>query len=64
MDIESQLLNALKVQQQQYALESLKHPSKRDAFEYGYRVGIVEGIEMAINTLLELIRKERDDENF
>lgn len=62
MSFESELLNQLKVQQQEYALESLKRPSTRDAFEYGYRVGVVAGLERAVDLLLEMVRKERDDD--
>jgi hypothetical protein len=34
----------------------------RDNFEYGYRVGMVAGYEAALNLLLDLVRRERDDE--
>ena len=62
MSIEAQLLNTLKVKQQEFALESLTRPQNRDAFEYGYRVGVVAGYEAAINLLLDLVSKERDDD--
>jgi hypothetical protein len=61
VSIEAQLLNNLKVKQQEFALESLKRPQNRDTFEYGYRVGVVAGYETAINLLLDLVNKERDD---
>jgi len=60
MSIEQRLLNALKVKQSEFALEGLKRPLQRDAFEYGYRTGIVNGYEAAINVLLDLIKDERD----
>jgi hypothetical protein len=62
VSIEAQLLNTLKVKQQEFALESLTRPQNRDAFEYGYRVGVVAGYEAAINLLLDLVSKERDDD--
>ena len=62
MSIEVDLLNGLKAAQQQFALDALKRPVNRDNFEYGYRVGVVAGYEAALNLLLDLVRKERDDE--
>jgi hypothetical protein len=60
MAIESQLLNRLKAEQQQFALDALKRPVNRDAFEYGYRVGVVAGYEAAIKALLEMLDDERN----
>jgi hypothetical protein len=60
MAIESQLLNRLKAEQQQFALDALKRPVNRDAFEYGYRVGMVAGYEAAIKALLEMLDDERN----
>ena len=60
--IEQRLLAALKTKQAEFALEGLKRPLQRDAFEYGYRTGVVNGLEMAMNTLMDLIRDERDGE--
>ncbi len=62
MSIEAQLLNTLKVKQQEFALESLKRPQNRDAFEYGYRVGVVAGYEAAINVLLAILDEERNSD--
>ena len=60
MNLEQRLLAALKAKQSEFALEGLKRPLQRDAFEYGYRTGVVNGYESAINTLLELVAEERD----
>ena len=62
MSIEAQLLNNLKVKQQEFALESLKRPQNRDTFEYGYRVGVVAGYEAAINVLLAILDEERNSD--
>ena len=59
MALETQLLNRLKAEQQNFALEALKRPVERDAFEYGYRVGMVAGYEAAIKALLDLLDDER-----
>lgn len=61
--IETKLLNTLKAKQSAFALDALKQPQNRDAFEYGYRVGTVAGYEAAINVLLDLVSKERDDKD-
>jgi len=62
VSIEAQLLNNLKVKQQEFALESLKRPQNRDTFEYGYRVGVVAGYEAAINVLLAILDEERNSD--
>lgn len=60
MSIEDRLLGKLKADQQVFALEALKRPVDRDAFEYGYRVGMVAGYEAAIKALLDLLNDERN----
>lgn len=59
MAVEDRLLAKLKVDQQSFAFEALKRPVERDAFEYGYRVGMVAGYEAAIRALLDLLDDER-----
>jgi hypothetical protein len=61
--IETKLLNRLKAQQQQFSVDALKRPQERDAFEYGYRVGVVAGYEAAINVLLKLLEEEKSGVN-
>lgn len=61
--IETKLLNRLKAQQQQFSVDALKRPQERDAFEYGYRVGVVAGYEAAINALLSLLDEEKSKGN-
>ncbi len=63
MNIETQLLNRLKASQQEFAVEALKRPVNRDAYEYGYRVGMVAGYEAAINVLLMLVDEEKYSDN-
>jgi hypothetical protein len=62
MAVEDRLLHKLKVDQQVFALEALKRPVERDAFEYGYRVGMVAGYEAAIRSLLDLLDDERNND--
>jgi hypothetical protein len=62
MAIEERLLGKLKADQQVFALEALKRPVERDAFEYGYRVGMVAGYEAAIRALLDLLNDERNND--
>lgn len=59
MNLETKLLNALKAEQQQFALQALKRPVERDAFEYGYRVGTIAGLESAVNVLFKLVDEEK-----
>ena len=62
MQLSDRLLAQLKAEQQQYALAGLKQPHQRDAFEYGYRSGVVAGYEQAIGLLLKLLDEERNGE--
>jgi hypothetical protein len=59
MNFETLLLARLKAAQQEFALGALTRPQERDAFEYGYRVGLMAGYEAAINVLLNLISEEK-----
>lgn len=63
MNLEKRLLDRLKSEQAQFALDALKRPVSRDAFEYGYRVGVVAGYEAAVTVLLSLLDEERDSGN-
>ncbi len=58
--IEQTLLRKLKELQVSYALESLQRPNTRDTFEYGHRVGVVGGLEMAVDLLLTLLDEEKN----
>lgn len=59
MNFETTLLNRLKAEQQQFALEALMRPQTKDAFEYGHRSGTVAGLEAAIEILLNLTKEEK-----
>ena len=63
MNLEAQLLNRLKAEQQSFAVDALRRPQTRDTFEYGYRVGMVAGYEAAINVLLNLLDEEKNFDN-
>jgi len=59
VNFETLLLNRLKAAQQEFAFEALKRPQTRDVFEYGHRVGVVEGYEAAITLLLNLANEDK-----
>jgi len=63
MNFETKLLNRLKAEQAQYALDALKRPQERDAFEYGLRVGMIAGYEAAIEVLINLTKEEQHGNN-
>lgn len=63
MSIADRLFNRLKADQQSFALDALRRPQNRDAFEYGYRVGMIAGYDAAINLILQLLKEEKDDNN-
>jgi hypothetical protein len=58
MSFESRLLGRLKEEQGKFALDALRRPQTRDAFEYGHRVGMFAGYEAAITVLLNLLDEE------
>ena len=62
-NLAAKLLDGLKTGQQQFAMESLHRPQTRDAFEYGYRVGVVAGYDASIKLLLDLLNEERHGDN-
>ena len=62
MIIHDKLLNRLKAEQQEFAVDALRRPQTRDTFEYGYRVGVFAGYEAAINVLLNLLSEERNSD--
>jgi hypothetical protein len=63
VNFETKLLNRLKAEQQKFAADALKRPQQRDAFEYGYRVGVVAGYEQAIEVLLKILDEEKNVDN-
>jgi len=63
VNVPQELLNRLKASQQTFALDALKRPQDRDAFEYGYRVGVVAGYDAAINVLLNILDEEKHVDN-
>ncbi len=56
--IHDKLLNALKKRQSEFALQSLKAPGDKTAYDYGYRVGSVAGLENAMDVLVNLVAEE------
>ena len=63
MNFETKLLNRIKAAQQQFSVDALKRPQQRDAFEYGYRVGVVSGYEAAIEVLLKILEEDKNSDN-
>ncbi len=63
MNIATILLNRLKAEQASFALDALKRPQNRDAFEYGHRVGLVAGYEAALNILFSILDEEKHSDN-
>lgn len=63
MNLETKLLNRLKAAQADFSASALKQPQHRDAFEYGFRVGIATGYERAIDVLLKIIDEEKHSDN-
>lgn len=60
MNLETKLLNRLKSRQQTFALEALQRPNTKDTFEYGRSAGVIAGLEMALETLVNCVKEERE----
>lgn len=60
MATEAQLIARLKQEQQDYAVQALSRPDKRDEFEYGFRTGVLEGLRKAEELLLKLVKEENE----
>jgi hypothetical protein len=54
MNPESRLLNALKSEQVGFAVDALKRPMDKTEFEYGFRSGVVHGLQMAVEMLVQI----------
>lgn len=54
MRIES-LLQRLETAQAQLAKEALERPTGKESFDYGRAVGLYAGLELAKNTLIEMV---------
>jgi len=55
---EAQLLGRIKDEQAKYALAALRQPDKKDAFEYGYRVGVLAGMEQVVGVMMKMLEEE------
>lgn len=63
MNIEQLALQKLEALKVQHAMDSLTQPSRRDMFEYGERVGILKGLNLATEVIMALIEElKRTDE--
>lgn len=61
MNIETKMLNSLKVEQQRFALEALTHPQDKTEWQFGYLVGMTHGYNKSIELLLNLLNEEKND---
>lgn len=59
---EARLLHLLKEEQSRFAVQALRQPAQRDAFEYGHRVGFYAGLEQAVTVLLKAIEADNTKE--
>ncbi len=60
---ELEFLARLRRKREQYALEALESPGEKSAYEYGYRVGVVDGFKRAIDELMQELADERDKDD-
>ena len=58
----SQIIDALQGQLNEHAHSALAKPKSRDAYEYGYAVGVYAGIQRALNAVNDVISKDEEDD--
>lgn len=58
---EQEVMRLLKQEQANFALEAMKKPTNGTEFEYGFRCGVVTGLELAFNKIVEIFTKEKND---
>ncbi len=58
-----QLIARLKAEQAQYAQDALRNPGDKTEFEFGRRVGHLEGIDRALSVLLGLLEEGRREDD-
>lgn len=61
----AKLLDALKKGQRDYALNALTQVGdKKSEFDFGHKVGVIEGYERSINALLNILEEEKNGRDF
>lgn len=55
-----EILRLLKNEQAGFALEALKRPNLGNDFEYGYRSGIVAGLEIAMGKIINIFKEDEE----
>lgn len=60
---EAAFIARLKAEQAEYAQQALRLPNEKTEFDFGYRVGVMAGLERSIN-LISVMLKEADDDKF
>ena len=61
--LDAKCVRLLDQEQAAFALEALKKPNLGSDFEYGYRCGIVLGMEIAKNKFISLLDEEKGSDN-
>jgi len=58
--LDANFVRLLEQEQANFALEALKKPNLGNDFEYGYRCGVVLGMEIAKNKFINLLNEEKN----
>jgi len=58
--LDANFVRLLTEEQATFALEALKKPNLGNDFEYGYRCGVVLGMEIAKNKFINLLNEEKN----
>lgn len=62
MDLIGRYESALEAKQRELAVSALRSPSGHDPFTYGQACGIFLGLQMALDTLNEMVRAKNERE--
>jgi len=58
--LDANFVRLLEQEQANFALEALKKPNLGNDFEYGYRCGVVLGMEISKNKFISLLDEEKN----
>ena len=61
MNIETALLNRIKAEQAEYAVQALKQPGGKSEYDFGFRCGYLAGLDHALNTLFSMLDQHEKD---
>ena len=61
---EGYLRERLSIEKSNFVTQAMKHPQKRDAFEYGFLIGKFHGYESSISLIQKIVEEKEKELSF